>query len=147
MKAYTVNRFWLCQMTGEVMAQISFSIGEIEKAYEKFFPSVDFANTYIAKEKREWFLAAIEKYVNHKKQIIDNSQVPEEKQKALAICLEAYKVYCDKSLETIVAGFLKGKKHFELILPHNSNPSFESSQNNLNELIKFCESENILQKK
>lgn len=141
MKAYTVNRFWLCQMTGEVMAQISFSIGELEKAYEKFFPSVDFANTYIAKEKRDWFLQAIEKYVNHKKQIIDNSQVSEEKQKALAVCLEASKVYCDKSLETIVASFLKGKKYFELILPHNSNSSFESSQNNLNELIKFCETE------
>lgn len=137
MKAYTVNRFWLCQITSEVMAQISFN----EIAYEKFFPSAEFANTYIAKEKRDWFLMAIEKYVSHKKQIIDNSQVPEEKQKALAVCLEASKVYCDKSLETIVASFLKGKKYFEAILPHSTNPSFESSQNNLNELIKFCETE------
>lgn len=139
MKAYTVNRLWICKLTGEVMAQISFSIGEIEKAYEKFFPTVEFANTYIAKEKRDWFLEALEKYINHKKQIFANSQVSEEKQKALNICVEAYAVYCNKSLDNIVGGFLRGKKYFEAILPHPSNNSFESSQNNLNELIKFCE--------
>lgn len=141
MKAYTVNRFWLCQITGEVMAQISFSIGEIEKAYEKFFPSVDYAKTYIAKEKRDWFLQAIEKYVNHKKQIIDNSQVSPEKQKALTVCSVAANDFMHKSLESICERFLKGKQYFEAILPHPTNPSFESSLNNLNELIKFCETE------
>ena len=141
MKAYTVNRYWVCQTTNEVMAQISFN----ELAFEKFFPSIEFANTYIAKEKRDWFLIALEKFISHKKQIIDNSQVSEEKQKSLAMCLDAHTKFCTKSLENIVSGFLKGKAHFETILPHSSNDSYTSSKSNLDELIKFCELETLNQ--
>lgn len=135
MKAYTVHRLYVCQLTAEVLAQISFD----EKAFEKPLPTIEYADNYLRTSKRDWFLSSLEKFINHKKQIVANSQVSEEKQKALNICVEAYAVYCNKTLDNIVGGFLRGKKYFEAILPHPSNNSFESSQNNLNELIKFCE--------
>jgi hypothetical protein len=135
MKAYTVHRLYVCQLTAEVIAQISFD----EVALDKQLPTIEYADNYLRESKRQWFLTSLEKFINHKKQIVANSQVSEEKQKALNICVEAYSVYCNKTLDYIVNGFLKGKKYFEGILPHPSNNSFYSSQNNLNELIKFCE--------
>lgn len=139
MKAYTIHKFYVCQITKEVIAQISFN----DEAFDKILPTIEFANTYIGKSKRDWFLQSLETFISHKKKIIEHSQVSEEKQKALSVCIQAYTAYCEKSLETIVAGFLKGKKYFETILPHQSNDSHESSLNNLNELIKFCEQETI----
>jgi len=141
MKAYTIHKFWVCQITGEVMAQISFCIGEVVQAYEKFFPTVEFANTYIAKEKREWFLAALEKFINHKEQVIKNGAKDENKSKALQACINAYADFQVKPLETITERFLKGKVYFQTILPNPNNPSHKSSESNLAELIKFCETE------
>ena len=142
-KAYTVHRYWLCQVTGEVMAQISFSIGEVKEAFEKFFPSQQFANDYINKSKRDWFLMVLEKYVNHKKQIIETTTTQDpNKQKALNICLDAYNDFLNKGLDTITKRFLSGKTYFETILPHSNNPSHTSSVETLNELIKFCDNEN-----
>jgi hypothetical protein len=137
MKAYTVHNFWVCQITNAVIAQISFD----NEAFDKPMPSVEFAKNYITKSKRDWFLNSLEKFINHKKQIINNSQVSPEKQKALTVCGIAYDDFCNKSLDNIAKRFLNGKQYYEAILPHPSNSSFESSQANLNELIKFCQTE------
>lgn len=137
MKAYTVHKFWVCQITGQVNAQISFD----KEEFEKPLPTIEVAKNYILKSKRDWFLSSLEKFVNHKKQVIENSQVSPEKQKALQVCLQAYNDFCIKSLDTIAKRFLIGKAYFETILPHNSNNSYNSSKENLNELIKFCETE------
>lgn len=137
MKAYTVHNFWVCQITNAVIVQISFDA----EVFDKHLPNVEFANNYISKSKRDWFLNSLEKFINHKKKVIENSQVSAEKQKALIVCSNAYNDFCNKSLETIVKRFIGGKDYFAAILPHPSNSSFENSQANLNELIKFCETE------
>lgn len=139
-KAYTVHRYWLCQITGEVIAQISFSLGDQSDACEKLFPTQQFANDYIYKAKRDWFLIALENFVMHKKQIIE-ANADATKQKALQVCLNAYNDFCNKGLETITKRFLDGKKYFDAILPHSNNASHQSSIETLNELIKFCETE------
>ena len=141
MKAYTVHKFYVCQITGEVNAQISFGITEDLETLEKPFPNVEFANAHIGKAKRDWFLFALEKFVNHKKQVIENSQPDANKQKALQVCLSVYNDFCVKGLDTIAKRFLAGKAYFETILPNNNNNSYNSSKENLNELIKFCETE------
>ncbi len=136
-KVYTIHNYFICALTGQVFSQISFN----GSPHDKTFPSVEYAKNFLQKSKKDWFLQSLEDFVNHKKLIINNSQVSPEKQKALQVCIEAYNTYCNKSLEAITSGFLRGKKYFEAILPHTSNDSHESSLNNLNELIKFCETE------
>ncbi len=139
-KAYTVHRYWLCQITGEVIAQISFAIGDENVACEKVFPTQQFANDYIYKSKRDWFLMSLEKFVNHKKQIIE-ANADATKQNALQVCLNAYNDFITKGLDTISKRFLSGKTYFESILPHSNNASHKGSREALNELIKFCETE------
>lgn len=141
MKAYTVHNLWVCKITGQSMAQVSFSINDELQTVHSPFPSLEFANTYLAKSKRDWFLTALEKFVMHKKQIIESSHPDEKKQKALLVCITVYNDFCNKSLETSVKRFLNGKSFFEAILPNPNNSSFKSSESNLAELIKFCETE------
>jgi len=143
MKAYTVHNLWVCQITGQAMAQISFGIDNELKAFNNPFPNLEFATTYLAKSKRDWFLSCLEKFVNHKKQIIESSNPDQQKQKALEVCVTVYNDFCNKSLESSVKRFLTGKQFFETILPNPNNNSFKSSQENLSELIKFCETETL----
>lgn len=140
MQAFTVHRFWLCSITNEVFIQFSFALKEELKAMEKFFPTKQFALTYIESEKRSWLLIALEDFVLHKKHIIENGN-NEDQKKALQICLNALIAYEKKSTENICQLLLKGVKYFEAILPNPNNPSHKSSIDNLNEIIKFCQIE------
>jgi hypothetical protein len=138
-QAYTIQHYWICQVTGQVVAKVSFCINEGIKEYEKLFPSNEAAQTFLKKERRDWFLTALEKYIQNKKQIIESATPDATKQKALQVCLTSYDSYLPIGINTIAERFLKGKQYYEAILPNPNNNSYESSQNNLNELIKFCE--------
>lgn len=136
-KAYTVQRYWVCQLVGEVMAQVSFAIKDNVVAYEKFFPSREFAAAYINKEARDWFLQCLEDYVNHKKKIITSAH-PEQLE-AVNKCWDAYVHFEKLGIEKITQQFLKGYSFYEKILPHPNNASHQSSVATLGELKLFCE--------
>ena len=138
-QAYKVHRYWVCAITGEVMAQLSFGLKEAVQTFEKFFPDREFAKNYILKAKKDWFLMALEDYILHKKKIIESTPPNAERQKALAVCLNAYHDYNTLGLEMIAKRFVTGITFFEIILPSPNNNSYESSKHNLNELITFCE--------
>ncbi len=135
-KAYTIHRYWVEQTIGEIMAQISFALKGKDVAHEKFFPSKEFAKAYIDKEARQWFLQALEDYINHKKQII-NASHPEQLE-AVNKCWAAYVSFEGYSIEKIITQFNKGYVWFEKILPHPNNASHQSSFLTLQELKTFC---------
>lgn len=140
MKAFTILRFWVCALTGEVLVQFNFTISNKPVALERFFPTIDFAKTYLEKEKRGWFLGALAEFLSHKKHIIE-ANGNNEQSKALQICFNALNAYQTKESKNAYTLFLKGIKYFEATLPNPNNPSYQSSLLNLNEIKTFCENE------
>lgn len=138
-QAYKVHNYWICAVTSEVIANISFKIKDEIQYVEKHFPDKDFAKNYILKSKKIWFLASLEDYINHKKMIIESSNTVPERAKALSVCINAYNDYQNLGLDMIAKRFVTGKTFFEIILPNPNNNSYESSKHNLTELIAFCE--------
>lgn len=142
MRAYTIHRFFVCEITGNAMAEISMSQNDELKCHLHTFKSKENALAYLEGEKRDWFLFCVENYVNHKKKIIEASGNTNQTITAsLKLCDDALKVYFTKGVKTIAKSFVNGFKHFENILPSHNNPSYESSIHNLTELKKFCDTE------
>lgn len=140
MKAYTVNSFYVCQITGRALVEIQFQMLAEPRALLHPFSSAEAAKQYIAHEKRDWLLGCLEAFVNHKKHIIEASN-SEEKRKSLQVCLAALEKYQGRETKNICEGFIKGFKYFEDILPNHNNGSYTSSIANLQELKRFCELE------
>jgi len=140
MKAYTVHKFFVCQITGSVFVEVSFQINEDLKVLLYPFSNADNANAYLRKEKRDWLLGCLEKFVQHKRHIIEVSN-SEEKKKELTVCLDALIAYEKMETETICKKFVNGIKYFQSILPGPQNGSYQNSIDNLNEIKKFCETE------
>lgn len=140
-QAYTIKNYWLCQISGNVVAEITYCLADAVNEYKKRFANKTEADLYIQKEKRDWLLGAIEKFLTHKKQVIESSAPDAQKQKALQACLNSYADFGTKRLETITQRLLNGKSYFESILPNPNNNSYKSSAENLSEIIKFCEFE------
>lgn len=138
MKAYTIHKFYECKLTGNVLAEVSFALNEGLKTFLHPFTNINNAKSYIEKEKRTWFLSAMEKYVHHKKHIIETGNHTPQFE-ALRICLQALAEYENKSTENACKLFMKGFKYFDAILPATTNSSHLTSAENLKELQLFCE--------
>lgn len=138
MKAYTVNAFYVCQITGRALVEVQFQMLEEPRACLHPFSSAEAATQYIEREARDWLLGCLEAYVQHKKHIIEVS-TSEEKRKELQVCLQALEKYQGYATETVCQKFLAGFKYFEAILPNPNNKSYQSSAQNLHEIKTFCE--------
>jgi len=137
-KHFTIHRYWVCKLSNEVMAQISFIMKDKLVTLNNFYPSVEFAKADISQDARQWFLQVLEDYINHKRQIITAAHP--EQMEALNKCWGALVDFEKFSLEKIISQFQKGFPFFEKILPHENNASHQSSVTTLNELKKFCDS-------
>lgn len=137
MKAYSVNSFFVCKITGAVVTEIQYTIDGENCVYLKNFTNEENANAYIYREKKDWLLNTLEKFVHHKKHIIQNNN-DSAKAQALEICFDALKKFQPCNLKAICGSFIRGQKHFEAILPAPSNPSYESSAQVLTAIVGFC---------
>ena len=140
MRAFTIHHLYECKITGAVMAEYSFTLNEGLTVGHKPFTSMELATSYLHKSKRDWILNAVELFVRHKEHII-NSWHDTNKNHSLELCKQGNAKYPEMGLKQICTAILKGKNHFNNILPLTGNPSFESSANNLAEIIRFCENE------
>lgn len=140
MNAYTIHHLFECKITGAVLTEVSFSLNDELKCHVRPFSNMTNAKTILEQEKREWILGAVEKYVNHKKHIIDANGT-ESQRKSLQLCYQGLDHYQKVSTQKIAASILKGINHFIAILPVGTNPSYESSCQNLEEIKKFCNAE------
>lgn len=140
MHAYTIKHFYTCKITGNVITHLSHSLSDKPNYYIHNFNTVDLATQYIESEKRDWLLAALELYVNHKKHIIHASNTSTQL-KELQVCLQALEHYEGKSTATIAQKFIAGFKWFSAILPSTNNASYTHSVDNLNQIKIFCEGE------
>lgn len=141
MKAYTIHKLYTCQLTGAVLAEISFATKEAVTACLHPFTNMANAEAYLTKEARDWFLPNLEGYVNHKRHIIQaQAQTPQAVIESLRVCTEAIAKYETMPLQKICAGFLRGYAHFSNILPNPNNGSHQQSVEALAQLRAFCES-------
>lgn len=136
-KAYHINRFYECKISGACLAEVSFKMKDEPRTFLHPLSSVDSAVAYLDKEARDWFLPCLENFVNHKKHIISTEQHPQWKN--LQTCQMALQHYEKYETNKICHKFLIGYTHFVGILPHPHNDSFESSEHDLKELKTFCE--------
>jgi hypothetical protein len=144
MKAYNLNHFWHDLITGKYMVEFIFGCpGQDVVIKERQFDNKESAERYVYSCKLSWVKICIEKYIHHKKHIIEANGSQHQKN-ALEHCLSFYNDIEAKAcgVETICKRFLKGKSAFEAILPSQNNASYQSSVNNLNEIIKFCNQHN-----
>lgn len=140
MKAFTINSFFVCRVTGRVISEYSYQGSDGFTVVHKDFSSEQNAVAHIEKHKRDWFLQCLEKFIHHKRHIIEAANTT-EKADALEKCLKALVLYETKSLKTICESFLNGLKYYQAIMPSPGNPSAANSADNLTELIKFCQAE------
>jgi hypothetical protein len=138
LKAFTVTEKMLDCLSGKVNVKYEFGFKEETAKKHTTFANLVSANAYLDASARDWFLGAIEIYINHKKHIIEAAHP--EQTPALKICLQAYDHYCKMSIDTIAEKFVKGYDWFIKILPSDSNPSYKTSLGDLNELKLFCDS-------
>lgn len=135
--AYRVTNLYVDMFDGSVLASITFKHKAEEKAYIRPMPSLRFAFAYIDGEARDWFMGALEDYVNHKSFIINENN--KEQFKELQLCRDAYVRFEKLALKKVCEQFLKGYNHFANILPNPNNDSHQSSAENLQQLKGFCE--------
>src|SRR5688500_14619828 len=99
-KAYSINRFYEDRISGSCLAEIEFQFdGHPLNTSVLPFSKSENAIAYIDKEARDWFLPALEKYVNHKKHII-TAEHPEQF-KVLQTCDNALLHYEKMATNTI----------------------------------------------
>lgn len=141
MREYKIHKFYVCRETGAVKIERSFAQTENLVVGWLDFSTLENAEIFIEREKRDWFNFCIDKWVNHKKMIIDAQEGNTQAKDSLKLCMDALQVYPIKGITTIAKSFLNGLKHFEAIIPSSNNPSYQSSCENLKQLISFCKTE------
>jgi hypothetical protein len=104
------------------------------------FTDFESAKRHIEANQRDWLLGELDKFVNHKRHIIEGGNHGNQLA-ALKVVDSAIADFHTKqcSLRTICERVLKGIGWFEAILPVAQNPSHESSRLTLRELHTFCE--------
>jgi hypothetical protein len=96
---------------------------------------------YVQSSKQKWVLSALEKWVHHKKYIIEKGKGATDLARLQAIgrAFIALEMLQNKTLETVCSQIIKGKETFRSILPHPANPSFNNSEAQLEMIFRFCE--------
>ena len=143
-RAYVVNSIWVEQHTGAVIAERSFAMqhNELLVVNNSPFSNLENAKAYIGKEKKDWLLPVLETWLNHKKHIIETSAASTQVQKDnLKKCLDRMNEFQTQTIQAIAGRILKGQAVFVSLLPNSTNNSYQSSVNDLNEIIKFCTEE------
>ena len=136
---YSIQKFYRCQITDSVLAEVSFSLDGNKKSFLHPLSGFDAAMSYLDGEARGWFFGALEKYVNHKFHIF-NTNDHKEQLANLQTCKDAIIAWEKLATNTVCQRFIqKGYSLFISVLPHPHNVSYESSQHDLNELKAFCE--------
>ena len=139
---YKVNAFKVCQITGFVDVNSSYDISGNNYQDNKSFTCVDNANRYINSAKRTWLLLALEKFIIHKKFIIEGNQDKNPtKLEALKKSIQSLELLHKLDLQIICKQILLGEKYFRAILPVPSNPSREAAEKILDDIISFCKIE------
>lgn len=141
MKAFTINHLWIDTKSPLVRAEFTFSITDGQPImFDRVFANRNEADQHLYSSMLTWLRDVVDKYIHHKKHIIEAGQPTPQVKEALQMCLEFQNKIYEKQLgiKSICQGILRGKKYFEDILPSPQNPSYVGSVNNLTELINFC---------
>lgn len=136
MKAYTVWYIWKDTLSNKVLAEFSFAlVNRHELQKQRLFDSVEQCQNYLLGDKLTWFRTCIEDFLTMNKDQKENQHYK--------MCEEYYNVISDKSisLKKLCNSFLRGLEHFTGILPAVGTVNHEKQQENLRELIKFCNQE------
>jgi hypothetical protein len=141
MKPFTVIAIDESPITGitTLKAEWTNTNGE-EKKIDLTFGSLEFANYRVRLNKKQWILAHLEKWVLHKKLIIENGKNSKNliKIQSLFKATESIKLLQGKELHTICSQIIKGLPIYQSLLPSMNNTSYKSSVENLQVIIDFA---------
>jgi hypothetical protein len=137
--------YWQQSITvfeNHIKVLISFAYPGTVSSIEKTFDFPEEAARFVIINKRQWLIYALEKWVSHKRNIIEANKDLTKHQalKDVLTCLEVFSVN-RKSLETICQTVVRGENKFRAIMPSVNNTSYNSSLEKLNYLIDFCKNE------
>lgn len=145
MKAFTINHLWIDTKSPMCRAEFTFAITDGQPImFDRVFANRNEADLHLYSSMLTWLRDVVDKYIHHKKHIIDAGTPTPQVKEALQMCLEFQTKMYEKqlSIKSICQGILRGKQYFEAILPSPNNPSYQNSVNNLNELLTFCNENN-----
>jgi len=117
-----------------------FAIGSELKKTEVTFTDKETLSHYLYNSQRDWLLACLENFVNHKKHIIESGKHDSQKLalQGWVLCLED--IHNKKQhLKTVCDRTIKGYLFLLQLLPAKENPSYQNSLINLQEIKKFCD--------
>ncbi len=114
--------------------------GSEDKDKEKFFSNPTNAANYVRQQKKIYILHSVRAFIKHKRNIFSNSKsYSAEKQEAASFAENYLKdLTIQHSIQTICSRILQVRSYLNKILPHPNNASYESSLENLNTILTFC---------
>lgn len=139
MKTFIVNHYSHNILNNTTHLEFTINLNGEPKKIDQTFNNQISAQAFLYSNMRDYLLGILDDYVNHKKHIIESGNHPNQV-KPLQICIDALDRFHRSrlSIETIADQFIKGFIWFEIILPAQQNPSYQSSLQNLIAIKNFC---------
>lgn len=140
---FTVKTFELEIESGLSKIVIDYNFGKGEERDERGFENPYYAQAYLNSMKASYISKMIELYVAHAEHIFKTSKLPyyteTHRLNSLHRCKNAVKIFAsEKSLLVIASYLVSSEILLRHILPHPSNPSFESSEERLAVILQIA---------
>jgi len=141
-RMYRLHAVWVDDISGIACIHRSFKFPDNKEIFDgkTEYGTREIAYQKITSEKKTWLLGSLESWLWHKKEIIE-AGTDQARINTIKMCLDKLKEFHGQSLKTICGRIVKGQGVYESLLPSPNNPSHESSKADLEELIKFCQTE------
>jgi len=140
---FTVKSVVTDNASGLTKIVIDYNFGKGEEHDERGFENPDYAIGYINSMKASYISKMIELYVSHAEHIFKTSRLPyyadKKRLNSLQRCKNAVNVFAtERSLPIIASYLVSSEILLRHILPHPSNPSFESSEERLAVILQIA---------
>lgn len=140
---FTVLKFNECGITGFVDVEVVFDTPSGQSTDKKSFRTAQDARVYLDQSKKNYILTKFKHFVNHKSILFDTGKKAyygaTYKRYALDKCMVTLSFISTlKHSGDICRNILKVEDALEKIIPNPTNPSYNSSLLQLDEIISFC---------
>lgn len=141
---FTIVKFQYDEISGQTDILVSFQTKINGRIIDDggLFPTKQAAKNWLYQCQKDWFFTRVENYISHKKAIIDNAPRGHKthitKLDAIAKLLRYIKYIAEKgSIYEACKYFIIEQKSFLSVLPATDNPSYKSSLQEFEYLLKW----------
>ena len=145
---FNINKYNHDAASGIVDIDLEYNVGRGIQHDIRQFSTEQQANLYILSMKRQYLLDKVGNYIDHKNHIAANSKLNFYRGMTRAISEERLKAFLawghTQPFIEVCRIAPKMAVHFRNLLPIDSNPSYQSSLIEINNILEFAASELLL---